>query len=318
MGTARKRGKFHQSDISDGKRVARGQHWLFARTQLRARDVIHNARWKVLILAGEAPAGEIGCIRELMPHAHITALDRHTTAIKAARDAGADDVRVVADINVLIKKNESKSSPKVPACYSEIGEDFDVIHLDLCSPLGSQSSTVLRAWTRLLRRGGVMMVTFPYGRDVLEAFAEYEQRPYLDLKPLQKQKCPQHIINRVLFLFNGTLPGVCSIITYRGHMMPMCSVAFMDYGNWNRRGISYCALSNTDVEDVFAEPIDWCKVYDTPLSMIQEIRRRRSARKAAATARERRQHRAERRADQAVLPLLTDELTENDPKKKTR
>jgi hypothetical protein len=315
MSTARRKGTFHQSDISNGKRLARGQHWLFARTHLRARDMVHNRRWKVLMMAGEAPAGEIRCIRELLPLAKIVAIDRHVTAVQAARAEGADEVYLVPDATALVKSQPGVASSKfIPACTNEIGSDFDVIHLDLCSPLGAATSQVVRAWERLLRKG-MFILTFPYGRDVLEVFANTDDTRPDDreqLKALRKQNCPKNIIDRLLFLFDRGLPNKCSILIYRGHKMPMCSIAFLPKfqfrGDWpGRGGCSFCALTATDAEDAFVEPIDWCKVYDTPLSVIQELRRRRSARKAANTSRERRQRLSERRTKQTNLPLLPED-----------
>src|ERR1700757_3362033 len=77
--------------ISDQKRLVRGEHWLRARHFLRARDDVHHAAWRLMIIAGPAPDEEITCIRELMPKAHILAVDIHEANLMAAIDAGADD-----------------------------------------------------------------------------------------------------------------------------------------------------------------------------------------------------------------------------------
>src|SRR5687767_16040219 len=84
--------KFAATHITDQKRLVRGEQYLLARTILRARDGVHHKKWRILMVAGGSPSGEVTAIRELMPKAFIVAVDNNPQCLAAAIDAGVDDV----------------------------------------------------------------------------------------------------------------------------------------------------------------------------------------------------------------------------------
>src|SRR4051812_22114148 len=95
--------RFSEATISDQKRLARGEQLLVARSCLRFRDEAHNRKWRVMVLAGASPAGEIAAIREVLPTAHITAVDKDHSCVRAAKDAGADETLQVDLTNYVTK-----------------------------------------------------------------------------------------------------------------------------------------------------------------------------------------------------------------------
>lgn len=70
----------------------------------------------ILVLAGRCPGFEIACARSFLPHAKITAVDRDTKAIEAARAAGVDEV-----LQVDLDSDQLEA------------RQFDIVNLDLCS-----------------------------------------------------------------------------------------------------------------------------------------------------------------------------------------
>src|ERR1700761_4855930 len=100
--------------ISDQKRIVRAEQWTLARQILRARDATHHPKWRFLTIAGPIPAEEIDCIRNLMPKAHITAIDIDAKNVAAAKTAGAD-VSLLHDVNesLWIKTTKNISGKKI-------------------------------------------------------------------------------------------------------------------------------------------------------------------------------------------------------------
>src|SRR4051812_6757393 len=122
--------KFSEDTVSDQKRLARGEHLLAARGHLRVRDHVHHARWRVMILAGGNPAGEVTAIRELMPKAHITAVDKDPLCLEAAITAGVDEV-IQCDLTDYSRLGRSVTSAPCEALTRL--PRFDIVNLDLCS-----------------------------------------------------------------------------------------------------------------------------------------------------------------------------------------
>ena len=83
---------FKEDTITDQKRLVRGEQLLRARRSLRVRAQKHHYRWRVMMLPGSKPQEEIDAIRNLMPMAHITAVDKDDAALGRAIDAGVDDI----------------------------------------------------------------------------------------------------------------------------------------------------------------------------------------------------------------------------------
>src|SRR5215831_1515813 len=234
-----------ESAISDQKRIVRGEYWLRARSALRARDHAHHRAWKILTIAGPAPAEEINSIRECMHQAHITAVDLVEDNVLAAIDAGADEAHT---LNI----GETRKVTNGVGSYSKIipptvlaDEKFDVISLDLTGPANDWLKDVVACYFReALVPKGAMMVTFSYGRDVVEAMnGEWEnlrakaaqmdtysyngrQHPsypsYLNSLELLKD-VPQSVAIRVWSALRIRCTDLESIVQYRGGHMPMVS-----------------------------------------------------------------------------------------------
>lgn len=218
---------------SKAKRKAQTRHWKQARLELRRRDWTHHDEWKILMLAGRAPEGEVAIIRDLMPKAVITAVDRDPVAIEAARAAGVDEV-VQCNLAKIHRENYRGAHWFPPPAF--LGREFDAIHLDFCNVLTPGLKRLMGVYMRhCVKKLGVFIFTFSYGRDVAEAFGEPEPElleltgsPALAarltwlLKPMPWRDYPGakdygSNAKRLSTMY------VCSIISYPG-TMPMCSI----------------------------------------------------------------------------------------------
>src|SRR5262245_10123985 len=148
--------------ISNQKRLVRGKHWEMARKYLRARDGAHNKAWRMLIIAGPAPAEEIGCIRALFRDAHITAVDIDQDNLTKAIEAGADEVILcdVGDFEVVPADPANKIWSKRTYAPKPLQDlKFDVICLDLTGVADRWLKNVITIfWDQLLAPRGSMMV----------------------------------------------------------------------------------------------------------------------------------------------------------------
>jgi hypothetical protein len=279
--------KFDQSKISDQKRLARGQHYELARRYLRIRDGVHHARWRILIMAGGAPHGEVRAIRELMPKAIITAVDNNPTCLEAAIDAGVDEV-ILADLNDFVP-DDRRLRPTIPL---QSAEKFDIVNLDLCASANAATNKIARVYCRLVTVGGVFMMTFSYGRDVVELYSHaYETSPLqwtsfckiYSLDPVTAVG-GKLVSGRLLYLFSQKrLEYLRSVVLYRGAEMPMCSVLFCSIDGSDRvQNISVVKLEPGDFEIAVSCP-DPSLLYDCPEERISALRRKHAAIRASYT-----------------------------------
>ena len=279
--------KFSKESITDQKRLVRGEHLLLARRYLRARDEVHHRKWRVLILAGGAPSGEINAIRALMPEAHITAVDRDPLCLEEAISAGVDDV-AVCDLEKW-------------AVDLELGPldrgAFDLVNLDLCGLVNQTTRTIWKGVSKLLTPAGIACVTFAYGRDVVEVFVqevECLKRPpayYVTKGQEERQRrivgmfrdaaIPENIQGRLCYLFTPSeIERLRSILLYRGHEMPMCSVLYVR--GVDPSGISFQRIAGCDYEIAAVYP-ESASLYDCPQERIESFRRKFAAIRAVAT-----------------------------------
>ena len=302
--------KFSGQKTSDQKRLVRGEQLLLARSCLRSRDAKHNAPWRVLTMAGGSPQGEIIALRELMSRAYVVAVDRETACLDAAIEAGVDDV-VHCDLTAWETEHYMKPSwesvdrpgqpPKwpgetqrveipmtrdgPPAAIRDLGP-FDLMNLDLCGGVNETARLIVKQYRRLLTRKGVMIVTFSYGRDVLEVFVTALRKfhnPSIE-KRFEALKIPDGLAGRLVYLLSLTdLRNLGSIMVYRGNEMPMCSVLFT-MGNDFIDKPSYVKVARGDFELAVAYP-DAAKLYDCPQKRIESLRRQFAAGKAVITRR---------------------------------
>ena len=277
------------SSISDQKRLARGEHWKRAQYWLRARDGAHNKAWKVLIVAGPSPAEEINCVRELMPNAHITAVDIERERAEAALDAGADEA-MVGDLAELEQQpvgsyGAFKYIPPLPLRERK----FDAVCLDLSGPANDQLKRVVQAYfTESVVAQGVLILTMSYGRDVMERIdAEFSKEKVRDRKGmlhdplLQLDSMPEHIASRLWFVLRSHAAKLDSCIAYKGAQMPMISALLVKKSS-RLPAASFLALQVGDFElAVTTENLS--KVYACPAERIAEIRRKAAAAKAVHT-----------------------------------
>ena len=295
--------KFNGQKISDQKRLVRGEQLLLARSCLRARDEVHHARWRVLTMAGGSPQGEMTAMRELMPKAYIVAVDRDAACLEAAIEAGADDV-VHCDLTDWTQEPYMKDGwhpetgkyvygaiPAVrtrpPAAISKHAY-FDLINLDLCGGVNATAHEIVGHYRRLLATNGVMIVTFSYGRDVIEMFiaalAKFHN-PRIEER-FARHKLPDALAGRLIYLFTHTdLRNLASVMVYRGNEMPMCS-CLVTNNKFVRDKFSYVQVARGDFELAVLHP-DVTKLYDCPQERIAAMRRHRAAAKAVATRTER-------------------------------
>lgn len=305
--------RFSGKRISDQKRLVRGEQLLKARTVLRVRDEVHHRKWRILIMAGGAPKGEVAAIRELMPKAHILAVDNDPSCLDAAIEAGVDDV-VQCDLtdwtplNIALTsgggwqpEHHYTASYKRAAAPIARHAPFDLVCLDLCAGVNKTTRYMFHAYRQLLTPAGVMLLTFSYGRDVTELFMQtltdfrqlskngqtesQEERRVRILSQVQKLGIPDLLAGRLFYLFSPTeLERVGSIMVYRGNEMPMCSVFYAAGRPYD--GMSFVQVEPGDFELAVAYP-DAASLYDCPQERIETLRRKFAAIKASITRSER-------------------------------
>lgn len=270
--------------ISDQKRLVRAEQWIFARRFLRSRDCVHHAKWKLLIVAGPCPSEEIGCIKELMPKAHITTIDINEANILAAIAAGSDEV-AVHNLSEFDRAPAINGAGTTQIPSSKLGKiPFDAVCLDLTGHVSNELVKLIKVYFANLAKGGVLIVTFSYGRDVTEFFDEHWRRlnMYREERAMLEQiGMPEPIRNRIAFLLGNKIRYVQSVLQYRGGAMPMVSL-LMIQDRRRREGAKFKSIIQGDFEAaVSAENLG--NIYACPADRIEALRRSKSAHKAVAT-----------------------------------
>lgn len=282
--------KFEHRHITDQKRLVRGEHYLYARSRLRARDAIHFKKWRVLTLAGGSPDGEIGTIREILgAKAHITAVDSDSACLDAAIEAGADDVIQCHLADWTFPAKRWHGSNKAPAAAMLNADKFDIINLDLCGNATETTREIIRTYRHFLTSYGVLMVSFSYGRDVYEVFLGALHKTHSpSLSRLAELGASEGVRARLAYLFTrSSLDDVHSVMLYRGNEMPMCSLLLQSRVE-PPQGITFCQVERGDFEVGVLFP-DVSKMFDCPQERIESLRRSYSAFKAWVTMRQKEQ-----------------------------
>ena len=274
---------------TDSKRLVRGEHWLTVRTQLRRRDAAHNRKWKILILPGENPNDEIDCIRSLMPKARIVAVDRKRSAVKAAKKAGAS-VAIKCNLRDFREAAPKDCISRLPLPISEEAP-FDAINLDLCCNI-QKAGPLLHRYSQALTKGGMLMVTFSYGRDVREIFDSEHFGPVPPPLGARVRLAAQSA--------KGEL-RIQSVLSYSGNQMPMCSCFWGPGRKWVdpklsdgkkvlNTPVSYAKIGDDDLyaAAVGFDSVDPALLYALPAERIAHFRRKLAAQKAVATRESRR------------------------------
>lgn len=313
--------------ISDQKRFVRGEHWLRARYHLRVRDHVHHGAWELLIIAGPSPAEEINCIRACMHKARITAVDINEQNVMKAIDAGADDA-FVCDISNFENLHAGNGHYRKTVPPVELRDKkFDVICLDLTGPANDWLQAVVGCYYRSVASGGVMMVTFSYGRDVVEAqqgewehfrYKAHEKWHHNDEQYKNQsarnswiglKDVPDIVAIRVWYALQTRCADLKSCVQYRGSQMPMvsCLIAKGCYGIAKFRALSPDDLCHA----VFDEQLNLSMLYACPAERIDAFRlavtRKEAARKAVET-----KQRKKRIAQIRPVPLLTFQENKDD------
>lgn len=305
---------FTPETVSDQKRAARGEQLRFARTLLRARDGVHHRAWRVLMTAGGAPSEEINCLRELMFRCEIVAVDRDPECTEAACEAGAD-VAICCDLFDFLLPNGQgdQRGARAPRDILRAGGKarFDLIDIDLCRGAGADLGKLSSIYNRsALSLGGVFIVTFSYGRDVVERFGEAAHSVH-EFHPVRRlcedlDEVMQARIASVMPNAWKRHAALRSVVLYRGNAMPMCSVLWSKSSSvtsetdgsrqWLGPQPKVIRLADDDLEGlVLWENDDPALVYATPHDRIESMRRSRAARRAARTSQIRREMRRETR-----------------------
>jgi hypothetical protein len=220
------------------------------------------------MLAGGAPEGEIRAIREVMPKAHITAVDTDQSCCDAAKAAGADET-YCGDVMDMSAK------------------EFDAVFLDFCGPASREMSQTVLAFCG---RAHVVGVNFSYGRDVKEVAVEVFEKAERGFKStnsidtvtrLLNTGMPRHVAARVYYLLRSMTARVRSVITYAGNEMPMCSCVLAKGGK--NQKLSYVSLADGDFELAVLDTVNVSNLYDCPQERIEALRRRGVALRAVQT-----------------------------------
>jgi hypothetical protein len=275
-------------------------HYKLARDGLRARDAVHSAPWKFLTIAGPSPSEEINCIREVFfgtKDVIITSVDTNEANILAAINAGTDDPLQcdLFDFQAMPKGAYNQIDLRPPQQLDRI---FDVICLDLTGHADKGLHDLIKVYWKVLNKRGVMIVTFSYGRDVVEAYqydwrcalAKYEQqRTWVSahnrgIKQLQKliidDGLSESIAQRIHYALGTRCEFLWSVMQYSGKQMPMISCALQKNGKFLTT--EFVKISEMDfVLAVTAENLG--NVFACPRDRILELRRSLAGIKAAVT-----------------------------------
>lgn len=272
---------FTEKSITDSKRLVRGEQWLAIRGFLRARDKVHHAAWIVLIIAGPNPQEEIRCIRAIMPRARIVAVDRAAENVVRALAAGAD----YGECLDLYEMRESTGGyPRPPSFFDQFGR-FDAISLDLTGPANDILRKAINSYWSLVSAQGVMIVTFSFGRDVVEMYHALAARKYDEFSNLAEKtieacdEVPEQVVIRLYYILRSMMKHLTSIFQYRGPAMPMISFVL-----WKKTFIKqarYIKIDDLDFELAVTE--NWSDIYACPIERIIHIRRKFAAQKAVQT-----------------------------------
>jgi hypothetical protein len=217
---------FNEETTTEAKRHARGHHWELTQKLLRDKDNAHNRAWKIMIVAGPTPEEEIKHIKFLMPRARIMAVDEDMARASRALDAGAT---VALNINLNWREqkigNDGHSYRVPPAIVREFGQ-FDAICLDLTGPASNRLRSIVDSYQRIVNARGIYMVTFCYGRDVIESIEGVWSRAVAanneNLRFLPSN-VPEGIRQRVYFILRHRVRDLRSVVRYNAGM-PMITM----------------------------------------------------------------------------------------------
>lgn len=306
--------KFSADEISDQKRLVRGEHVLLAMNLLRIEHGHFGPR-RILMLAGGEPQEEIKCLRECFrAGCHITCVDTDNQCLERSIDAGADDVLNVdmhswQRLDTKAQGDLTRNEIAYPVGIG--GREYELIDLDFCGGMTEQVRDTVKAYSYLLSNRGIMMVTFSYGRDVVERFiaeARHDKNflgKLIDgLSPLVERGIAESLIGRILFLLRGIRRlTALSALCYRGKQMPMCGLLFQMNSGCKRRlrpaGCIEISTSDYSAATIFPPitMVDPCdldymfaaealpNIYASPQERIELARRKFSAAKAVSSYR---------------------------------
>jgi hypothetical protein len=286
-----------KTSISDEKRLVRGKHYELARYALRARDAVHSACWKFLTIAGPSPNEEITCIRELFRDAIITSVDNEEANVLAAINAGTDDPLQCNLFNFQpVPKGALNQVDLRPP--QQLDRIFDVICLDLTGHASKALHDLIKIYWNVLSPRGVMIITFSYGRDVVEAYqydwrcalAKYGQektwstahtRGIEQLKELIiKHSLSESVAQRIYYALGIRCEFLWSVLQYSGAAMPMVSCLLQKNGKFLTP--RFLKISEMDfLLAVTAENLG--NIFACPQDRILELRRSLAGTKAATT-----------------------------------
>lgn len=243
-----------------------------------------------------------------MPKAHITAVDKDPHCVEVA-----EYVCAVADhkhgagwetICCDLSEWQYRHPRKYPTKALMDREAFDIVNLDLCAGPNQNTKDLAGIYPQLLSRGGIFMMTFSYGRDVIEMFAdafskakvtERDDGSVADLLEEVTEIGGELISGRLLYLFSpARLQYLRSVILYRGSEMPMCSLLFQAGTGSSRytrapEPISAVRLEPGDFEIAVTHP-DPTLLYHCPMGRIDTLRRKHAAIKASYTRSKKREN----------------------------
>jgi hypothetical protein len=206
--------------ITDAKRLVRGEHYRLAITLAKSRSV-DRRELRVLMVPGRAAHEEIAAVRAIAPRARIVAVDRDPVALDVARDAGADAC-IEAD---LLPGKGNRWEGGLAAL------EFDVANIDLCCGATSDFRRIIMAASRRVTLGGSVIGWFSYGRDAVEAYVAIARGgDVLDGPDTPSRE--EALAGRIKYLSSEDRQ-IKSILAYRGHSMPMCSVLWRKETRWS-------------------------------------------------------------------------------------
>jgi hypothetical protein len=187
-------------------------------------------------------------------------------------------------------------------------QEFDVVCLDLTGPADEWLRRIVKAYYHgCVIKEGALIVTFCYGRDVIEVYQdewEYTKAKRNYSRPVifdyLEKTIPEIVAMRVWYLLRGQLTNqLDSCLQYRGGMMPMVS-CLLRKGH-APPGIGFESLAGRDYA-LAANDLDFGKVCACPADYLQELRARNKRSEAAYKAVETRRLRENKQPELRLVP----------------
>lgn len=243
---------FELDQVTDAKRVVRGEHYKYASKLLNSRTFNWQPEFTCLILPGRSAKEEICCLRTAIPRSKIIAVDRDPVAVEIALAAGVDDA-IHGDLFEGPKmrgRGINECSMKLKVNYGR----FDLINLDFCGNITESLVQGIRYFlSEMIKTHGVMILSFSYGRDAADAFVRLARNGEFDGNRNNDWEISDSMLGRIKAIvpcsYRKLHYEIKSVLLYKGKHMPMCSL-LIEKGKpqWNKVLVDYNGNRKYDYE----------------------------------------------------------------------